>query len=208
MGPGNTNIQRKFGGSFRAEPKKAVALAVLLTVLAVMIGRFVLSGNRPSSAKATASRSTRSTAMSGKNGEILPGPRVNSTVAALLKWGEAPVPPVSRNLFTVRSEYFPQDGSRTTPSEPGNEGFWQKLEKSLAVQADLRFKHDTLVENFKTQASGLKLQSIVMGPQPTAMVNGQMVAEGSVVAGFRVLKIEARRMIIEREGIRLEIQMK
>jgi len=54
----------------------------------------------------------------------------------------------------------------------------------------------------------LKLQSTVMGPQPSAMVNGEMVREGSVVAGFRVLKIEARRMIVEREGIKLAILMK
>jgi len=48
----------------------------------------------------------------------------------------------------------------------------------------------------------------MMGPQPKALVNGEFVGEGSVVASFRVLKIEARRMIVEREGIRLEIVMK
>jgi hypothetical protein len=39
------------------------------------------------------------------------------------------------------------------------------------------------------------------------MVNGELVGEGGVVADFRVLKIEARRLIVEREGIRLEIKM-
>ena len=54
----------------------------------------------------------------------------------------------------------------------------------------------------------MKLQSTMMGPQPKALVNGELVGEGDVVAAFRVLKIEARRIIVEREGIRLEIQMK
>ena len=48
----------------------------------------------------------------------------------------------------------------------------------------------------------------MMGASPKALINGQLVGEGEVVAGFRVLKIEARRMIIEREGIQLEIQTK
>jgi hypothetical protein len=55
-----------------------------------------------------------------------------------------------------------------------------------------------------------------MGAVPKAVVNGEMVGEGSVAASgagdtrvsFRVLKIEARRIIVEREGIKLEIQMK
>ena len=40
------------------------------------------------------------------------------------------------------------------------------------------------------------------------MINGKLIAEGDVVASFRVLKIEPRRIIVEREGIRLEILMK
>jgi hypothetical protein len=47
-----------------------------------------------------------------------------------------------------------------------------------------------------------------MGPQPKAMIEGKLVNEGEVAAGFRVLKIEPRRITIEREGIVLEIQMK
>jgi hypothetical protein len=53
------------------------------------------------------------------------------------------------------------------------------------------------------------------GPRPAALVNGQMVREGDVVAtgsgasrtSYRVLKIEARRVFLEREGIRSEIPL-
>jgi len=48
----------------------------------------------------------------------------------------------------------------------------------------------------------------MMGPVPKAMIDGQLVGEGSVVADFRVLKIESRKVIVEREGIMLAIQMK
>jgi hypothetical protein len=201
-----THSQSRFGTVISAEPKKTIALAVLLTVLSVMLARYLLSDGKPATARAA---STAKSATSGKKVDIGSiGPRANPAAAAMQKWADAPVPPVSRNLFAVRMDYFPVDNSRTTKSDTSDEGFWTRLEKSLASQADQRSKHDNLKANFMAQASELKLQSIVMGPQPTAMVNGQLVGEGSVVAGFRVLKIEARRMIIEREGIRLEIQMK
>jgi hypothetical protein len=204
------NLQNKFGAVLRSEPKKTIALAVLLTVLAVMLGRFVLGGGNPSPARgSTVSKNTGSAVSSGKTLSTGAGSlRVGAGSAALLKWADAPVPPISRNLFTVRTEFFPVDGSGTRQSDSTDQGFWSSLEKSMARRADQRFKHDTLIANYKAQASELKIQSIVMGPQPRAMVSGQMVTEGNVVAGFRVLKIEARRMIIEREGIRLEIQMK
>jgi hypothetical protein len=48
----------------------------------------------------------------------------------------------------------------------------------------------------------------MMGSAPKALVNGKLVQEGDVVASFRVLKIEARGIIVEQKGIKLEIQFK
>jgi hypothetical protein len=207
MNSNPSNFQHKLNAVMKTEPKKAVALAVLITVLAVMVGRFLLGNSNPKSARASVT--SKASSAIGKNAAVKSSaPRRGGATAALLKWSEASVPPISRNLFTVRTEYFPKDGSGTSRSGSTEAGFWSNLEKSLALRADQRVKQDNLIANYKAQAADLKIQSIVMGPQPRAMVNGQMVTEGDVVAGFRVLKIEARRMIIEREGIRLEIQMK
>jgi hypothetical protein len=97
----------------------------------------------------------------------------------------------------------------TRPS-PRNreETFWTELEKSLAQQADEASKRESLVNSLKQQAQAIRPQSTIMGPNPRAMINGQMVGEGDVVASFRVVKIEARRIIVEREGIRLDVPMK
>ena len=67
----------------------------------------------------------------------------------------------------------------------------------------------------ETQARQIRLQSTLMGANPTALVDGQTVREGDVVASgsgvtrtaFRVLKIEPRRIILEREGVRSEIPL-
>jgi hypothetical protein len=131
----------------------------------------------------------------------------SAALTALQKWSEPPVPPITRNLFAVRMEYFPIDGSRTAESDTEG-GFWAKLEKSMRLQTDQKDKRENLTANITAQAEKLKVQSTVMGPKPRAMVNGELVGEGDVVAEFRVLKIESRRIIVEREGIRLEILMR
>jgi hypothetical protein len=90
------------------------------------------------------------------------------------------------------------------------------LEKSLTLRADVRRERQILMENLQQQASQLRLQTTVMGASPKAVIDGELVGEGDVVAArsgdgrasFRVLKIEARRIIVEREGIKLAIQMK
>ena len=190
-------------------------LGFLSVVLVVIVGRMLLSGGatpHPASAgAATVGSSSVSAAASLKTASKSNTPASHSAqiTAALQRWADGPVPPLSRNLFNVRIEYFPMDGSRTLQTALADEGFWAKLEKSMAVQTDQKNKQENLKANFKAQAEQLRLESIMTGgPQPKAMVNGELVGEGSVVADFRVLKIEARRIIVEREGIQLEIQTK
>jgi len=204
--------------ALKADPKKTAALGVLLLLLAVMVARSVLAGRGPARAAASNVVSAVSNLITGSKpgtgrgasgADQLAGTgRESSAWAALQKWADAPVGPISRNLFAVRMEYFPTDGSRTTETSSSAEGFWEKLEKSLALQADQRDKRENLIANYRAEASKLKLQSTMPGAQPRALVNGELVAEGSVVAGFRVLKIESRRITVEREGIRLEVLMR
>jgi hypothetical protein len=86
----------------------------------------------------------------------------------------------------------------------------------MSSRADVRKERQILIENLQQQASQLRLQSTMMGASPKAVVDGGLVGEGDVVACgagetrtvFRVLKIEPRRIVVEREGIKLEIQMK
>lgn len=195
--------------SLKADPKKTGLLTLLVAVLAGVIGKAVLTNGRslPASARATPALSSKAQSLAAPAKSSLSA-KQSAALSELQKWSEGSVPPVSRNLFTVRMEYFPMDGSRTTQSGPNEDGFWAKLEKSMALQADQKDKRENLIANFTTQAKKLNLQSIMMGPQPRAMVNGEIVGEGSVVAEFRVLRIEARRIIVEREGITLQIQMK
>jgi hypothetical protein len=108
----------------------------------------------------------------------------------------------------VNYDFFPQDGSKTAPvlRAAQGDGFWDQLQKSMTARADQKKEKEVLVENLRLQAAQLKVQSTVMGASPKALVNGELVGEGEVVASFRVLKIEARRIVVEREGIKLEVR--
>jgi hypothetical protein len=208
----NSDLATRLTKTLAADPKKSGALAILAVLLLVIGGRQFLGSGHPEPAGASMTPTPQSKIAGGRSGKSAQGAfssqRASGVSPAMLKWSTAPLPPLSRNLFAVRIEYFPFDGSRTVQSGPADEGFWSRLEKSMALQADQRDKQENLRANFKTLAAKLRLESTMPGAQPRAMVNGELVGEGSVVAGFRVIKIDARRITIEREGIQLEIQMK
>jgi hypothetical protein len=197
----------------RQDPKKAGVFAVLVVILGGMWVRMAVGdgpGARPGGSSARAAISPQSA-----TGGIL-GPRRGSGVeAALSDWRATPILP-PRNLFAVKFDYFPRDGSR--PAEPvrGGEGFWAELEKSMSDSTDVRKQRQVLIENLQLQAARLRLETTVMSAAPKAVINGELVGEGDVVASgrgatrtvFRVSKIEPRRVIVEREGIKLEIPMR
>jgi hypothetical protein len=204
------NVVSKLVRAAKADPKKAGVLAVLVAVLATMWARMAMNGGAgPSGAgAATVAKSDNgSTAGKSQAGRV-PGPSAASA-AALVDWRKEAVSPIVRNLFSVQLDYYGQQGA--VPAGPvarGEDGFWDELAKSLSSQADHNKQRQIRTDNAIRDAAKLQLQTIVMSAAPTAVIDGEMVGEGSVVAGFRVLKIEARRIIVEREGIKLEIPMK
>jgi hypothetical protein len=224
----------RIGEAARQDPRKTGALGVLLLVLAVMAGRMLLTGDaQPVRAAGmsvgtdTSANTRRGAGAPGATGSNATGrtignsslalnldqagsSRANNSSKRLREWMRAPITPVNRNLFSVKLDYFPSDGSRPAQGNrtTADGEFWGRLEKSLMLQADQRDKRDNLLANYKDQAAKLRLDSIIWGAQPKAMIEGKLLAEGDVVASFRVLKIEQRRIIVEREGIRLEILMK
>jgi hypothetical protein len=91
---------------------------------------------------------------------------------------------------------------RENPAEVAKSPFGS-VEEIEETESDL-----PVAERVTREAGRLHLQSVVMGTSPRAMVDGQLLAEGDVVANFRVLRIEARGITVEREGIKLEVTFK
>jgi hypothetical protein len=213
--PSTGSLQETLTRAVKADPRKS---GLLFLLLAVLVGLWVWKSQDPSSGPANAAASL--SAATGTPNSVIrrdepaalgtatashggPGP-----ASELSGWLAAPIAPLGRNLFAVKLDYFPRNGASSGDEILAGQGFWDELAKSLSSRADERKEHQVLIENLQQQAGQLRLQSTLMGPSPRAVINGAMVGEGGVVEGFRVLGIEPRRIIIEREGIRLEVPMR
>ena len=202
----------KISQAVRNDPQKAGILTVLVAILLVLQIRLQMSDRDANPAHAAANAAIDgpdnpppfgATAM-----EMHASAHPLDSAAALRLWMESPGAPLTRNLFEVELERFPSDGSPLPMANKTSVGFWDELAKSLTFRADVKRERQILMENLARQASQLRLQSTIMGASPKAVIDGGLVGEGDVVASFRVLRIEPRRITVEREGIKLEIQMK
>lgn len=144
------------------------------------------------------------------------------------EWLDQPFEPVTRNIFTAAPTESVERAPRSAspPKSPQNltDGIQQRVAVPPAlvprVEASSAPKPVTLrgsapARGDREQARQIRLQSTLMGARPTALINGRTVREGDVVAHgsgasratFRVLRIEARGITLEREGIRFDIPL-
>ena len=210
------NLFAKAFAAVKRDPQKAGILTMLVSILLVLQVRLYMN-KEAGPATANASTSASSASSNNSQGSSHSGSsKPMDAAAALRAWMEQPAVSLKRNLFAVDLERFPQDSGHSTSANTDEAGFWDDVAKSLTIRADQRRGRQILMENLSQQASQLRLQSTMMGATPKAVIDGELVGEGDVVAAksgedriqFRVLKIEARRIIVEREGIKLVIQMK
>jgi hypothetical protein len=202
-----TSWSEKAMAAVRASPGKSTLLTGLVLIMAIAWIRVLVGGHTsPASARAA------STAAAPAAMVFTPEPADSHQPAqqggpSLVQWARQPVRPLTRNPFAVPLEYYPTDASKNDDPGSAGIGYWNLVSKSMSSRADQQEQRQILIDNIRIAAEALKLDSTIMGATPGAMVNGQMVREGGVVNGFRVLKIEARQLIVEREGVKLAIMM-
>lgn len=190
------------------DPRKVAILGTLIALLGLLIVRQITNAGPVAQASGAAR-----TAAPADGAPADPG-RENRASAATAgdpdgpvgRWLASAPTPLSRNPFLVKLDLFPPDVTRPQlPEESG--GFWDEVAKSLLDHADQQERKQELLSRLQEHAKALRVTSVLMGPKPRAVINGELVGEGDVVAGFRVLEIGPRRVVIEREGIRLEVTM-
>src|SRR5207245_10990138 len=115
----------------KAEPKKAAALVLLIAVLVGMWAKiFLFADPRPATAGASMGEKLKTGTSYTSNLQLSPANR------SLLDWTKKPITGIKRNLFAIKLDYFPVDGSRPMFSGDDADGFWDQLAKSLAAKAD------------------------------------------------------------------------
>jgi hypothetical protein len=204
---GTSSEMGAFEGMFRhikAEPKKAAALLLLMAVLIGMWAKiFLFSEPRQVSAGVSSGEKVKVATPYTLNQQLSPASR------SLLEWTRKSITGTKRNLFAIKLDYFPVDGSRPMFSGDDADGFWDQLAKSLAAKADQEKARGILRDNVMMRASRLDLQSTgTFNGIPKAMVNGTIVQEGDTIDGFRLVQIEAKRIVVELEGIQVQVIFK
>ncbi|MGD0463810.1 MAG: hypothetical protein ABSB74_15085 [Tepidisphaeraceae bacterium] len=203
MTPVLASWSEKLIAGFRASPGKSSTVSGLAVILVFMWCRFLFWGHPPAAA-------------SGATAQVDSPPAVWSVPTAwrpageavsLQQWARQPIRPLIRNPFTIPLDDYPRDGTGVADGGTSQTGYWDLVGKSLSSRADQQEQRQILIDNVRIAAASLKLQSTILGAHRGAMVNGNMVREGDNVAGFRVVNIEARQVIVEREGIKLALLM-
>jgi hypothetical protein len=195
----------KMMGTLRASPGKSSAAGLLGLVMIIVWGRLLLGAHSPAAARAGVVGNPSTV---GQAPVTAPMPhRIVLGGETLQQWSRTPIGTLGRNPFAVPFDFYPRDASVVGTETSGGANYWDLVKKSMASRADQQEQRQILVDNVRIAAEALKLEAIVLGAAPGAMVNGQLVREGSSVAGFHVLKIQPRRLIVEREGVKLALMM-
>jgi hypothetical protein len=180
----------------KRHPRQAWVLVVLLFVMAALWAKVLISGRLPSIAAA------EQATVAAASAEISDETADHATHRlTLTQWAQQPTDPIKRNLFAVPIESYPIDPSHPPPSDSSA--------KSPSSSADQNRERQVLEAQAEAAAAHLNLEGIVLGAAPRAWINGVLVGLNQSVSdtGFTVVKIEARRIIIQRDGVQVELSM-
>jgi hypothetical protein len=119
----------------------------------------------------------------------------NSTIA---DWLNSQKLAPGQNPFVVHLDAFPVAGNGVAGDELG---------KSTGGPADQKKQRPQVLSELQRTAAGLRLQSVVMGMTPTAVINGVSAKEGDVVASFRIVRIESSGIVVEKDGAQFDIAL-
>lgn len=82
------------------------------------------------------------------------------------------------------------------------------LPKPLQPEADERVANARRLEALRKEAkTHISLHGTMVGARPMAVINGEMRRQGEVIAGFRLKQVEAKHIVVERDGFELVIHV-
>jgi hypothetical protein len=183
-----------------ADRRKASILGMLLVAVIWLGGRAVFSGTGPR--RASASESTSAASPAAHNPADLAAQAESRLRVIFRSWPVTDASaPATRDLFALNPAYFPH------PAQPAPD-------ESAAAKSSGQTDDETLARSaFAQDAASIRLKSILFGERPVAVLQTAGVAGGrdimtrvgDVVAGFSVVRIERRRIVLERDGQRIEL---
>lgn len=193
------NSAHNVSKAFKTHPAKYAVLGALMLTMAGLWFKIIFLAPASVSAK-PAGNSQNASNLASKD-----KPMLSASRKQFFEWRRQNLQPLARNLFEIQYERFPDD-SNAPVSQNAQSVFWEQLAKSMDYRTDQEIARKNLVESLRKQAHSLRPKAIlsVNGSQ-TALIDGSLANEGDLINGFRIVRIQEDRLIVEREGVRLEV---
>ncbi len=189
----------------REEKKKLGVLVVLFAVLSGVGVRAFVSGGPRSAAASVAGAEGEQDGVAKTNQELnaeRSGAFITSPRAASLV----------RNLFALDERFFPEP---VQPSQVDEDAGAVVTVVVQSVDDPAEAEEPSLVELIEEESRRLKLSSTLTGSNPIAVIEmagggkdeREVVGLGHEVMGFRVVEIRSTVVVLEKQGVRVELRL-
>jgi hypothetical protein len=189
---------------------KSMVLGGLVLVLGIVGGNMLLS-NSPRSANASIATSESTVSAEAiRSGEMDAKVREAAALWDILKEKRGLS---AATAFTFDPEHAPEDGKyvrdpsyrppavqsvETRPADPVT------TPRELSADQREQLRQDRI----KQEARQLVLQAILMGDQPTVLINSKRMGLGEEVEGFKISVVEERLVRVVKDGVEVTIPLK
>ncbi len=170
----------------RADPRKSAVLVVLTLVLAVLYVRWLWPGAGPEQIEAAGIPAASPT---GGQSPSRAGPGAAGPTPPRMLISTPLVRELTGDPFALDLQRYP--AGREEPADRSQ------------PPAPVMFE-----DPVEAAARTLTLQSTMCGPAPLACINGEFIKPGQRVNGFVLERVEPTRVVLERDGVKVELYLK
>lgn len=105
-----------------------------------------------------------------------------------------------RNLFLAPSSFLPQPAQDSSASALGPKSQAETSEDPIALRQQR-------IERVRQDGASLRLESLIHGVPPVAVIDGRVLQVGQVIQGFRLEEVGDRSVVLMKDGVRVELVM-
>lgn len=126
-----------------------------------------------------------------------------------------PVPPLARDLFAYSREYFPEPVQTDSTAQEDPKSAPAQVEISSDEEEPEETEDEQALLVRADAARWLRLRSLMLGKEPVAVIEStapkdprsSVIRVGESIAGFTLVSVAARTVMVERDGVQVELTL-
>lgn len=190
----NATWKQKLTAELKRDKKKTVVLATLSLVALIFVGRLLAKRAAPSMAQAAGNRAQ----VRRTTGEPTQSSVSDRTVGSTPKAPRGPVErSFVRDIFVPNMDFYPP-----VQAAPGANA--ATVEQTIDPDEILKAKENAI----RAQAGALDLQSVMVAPSRSVMIDGRVLRIGEWISDFRVMAITSRSCQLQKNGVKVVLEIK